>query len=111
MSSTTPDSTVDPSPEDDASNETEDVTSPSGETNEKEQEETKFPPVPFSEEEQKKVNALLNILEKNHKINPSKYTIMKANNCSVLARTEKNGIITLCNEFISVPLKWDELNS
>ena len=103
MSSTTPDSTVDPSPEDDASNETEDVTSPSGETNEKEQEETKFPPVPFSEEEQKKVNALLNILEKNHKINPSKYTIMKANNCSVLARTEKNGIITLCNEFFNKP--------
>ena len=61
------------------------------------------PPVPFNEAEQKKVNSLLSILEKNHGINPSKYTIMKSNNCSVLARTEKSGIITLCNEFFNRP--------
>ena len=61
------------------------------------------PPVPFNEAEQKKVNSLLSILEKNHGINPSKYTIMKSNNCSVLARTEKSGIIVLCNEFFNRP--------
>ena len=61
------------------------------------------PPVPFNEAEQKKVNSLLSVLEKNHGINPSKYTIMKSNNCSVLARTEKSGIIVLCNEFFKRP--------
>ena len=61
------------------------------------------PPVPFNEAEQKKVNSLLSILEKNHGINPSKYTILKSNNCSVLARTEKSGIIVLCNEFFNRP--------
>ena len=65
--------------------------------------QSQSPPVPFNEEEQKKVNSLLSILEKNHGINPSKYTIMKSNNCSVLARTEKSGIITLCNEFFNRP--------
>ena len=65
--------------------------------------QSQSPPVPFNEEEQKKVNSLLSILEKNHGINPSKYTIMKANYCGTLARIEKNGIITLCNEFFNKP--------
>ena len=61
------------------------------------------PPVPFNEAEQKKVNSLLSILEKNHGINPSKYTIMKSNNCNVIAKIEKSGIIVLCNEFFNKP--------
>ena len=61
------------------------------------------PPAPFNEAEQKKVNSLLSILEKNHGINPSKYTIMKSNNCNVIAKIEKSGIIVLCNEFFNKP--------
>ena len=63
--------------------------------------------VPFDEKEQKKVNYLLSILEKNHGINLSKYTIMKSNNCSALAIIEKNGpkVCSCCRKRIYLPAK------